>query len=98
MRPLPGGDDQEAREEAGIEIKPQDLEFKLVMHRKPIAKVGFFSRRANTAESCAMPSRKKCSELGWFDINNLPENIIPYIKKSIELLDSGIKYYEFGWE
>jgi len=90
---------REAREEAGIEINPGDLEFRLVMHRKTDREqVGFFFtvRQYSGVPRNAEP--EKCSELGWFDLENLPENIIPYIKKSIELLDSGVNYYEFGWE
>lgn len=89
---------REAREEAGIEIKPHDLEFKLVMHRKTDREqVGFFfTARAYKGEP-RNAEPEKCSELAWFDLNNLPENIIPYIRKSIEFLDSGINYYEFGW-
>ena len=90
---------REAREEAGIEINPSDLEFRLVMHRKTDREqVGFFfaARQYSGVPRNAEPD--KCSELGWFDLDNLPENIIPYIKKSIELLNSGVNYHEFGWE
>lgn len=90
---------REAREEAGIEINPQDLEFRLVMHRKTDREqVGFFftAREYNGEPHNAEP--EKCSELDWFALGNLPESIIPYIKKSIECIDKGVKYYEFGWE
>lgn len=90
---------REAREEAGIEINPQDLEFKLVMHRKTDREqVGFFFMARQYSGEPHNAEPHKCSELDWFDINNLPENIIPYIRKSIELLNSGINYYEFGWK
>lgn len=90
---------REAREEAGIEINLQDLEFKLVMHRKTDREqVGFFFTARQYGGEPRNAEPEKCSELDWFDINNLPENIIPYIRKSIELLNSGVNYYEFGWE
>ena len=90
---------REAREEAGIEINPSDLEFRLVMHRKTDREqVGFFFTARGYSGVPRNAEPDKCSELDWFDLENLPENIIPYIKKSIELLNSGVNYYEFGWE
>jgi len=90
---------REAREEAGIEINPGDLEFRLVMHRKTDREqVGFFFTAREYRGEPRNAEPEKCSELDWFDLDNLPENIIPYIKKSIELLNSGVNYYEFGWE
>ena len=90
---------REAREEAGIEINPSDLEFRLVIHRKTDREqVGFFFTARQYSGEPRNAEPEKCSELNWFDLDNLPENIIPYIKKSIELLDSGVNYHEFGWE
>ena len=40
----------------------------------------------------------KCSELSWYDINNLPENIIPCVKKAIENYQNNIMFDNFGWE
>ncbi len=39
----------------------------------------------------------KCSELSWFDINNLPRNIIPCVKKAIENYQNNIMFDNFGW-
>lgn len=89
---------REAREEAGIEIDPQDLEFRLVMHRKTDREqVGFFFTARQYSGELHNAEPEKCSELAWFALDNLPKNIIPYIKKSIELLNSSVNYYEFGW-
>jgi hypothetical protein len=40
---------------------------------------------------------QKCDDLSWFEINNLPENIIPYIKRAIENYKCGIKFDTYGW-
>jgi hypothetical protein len=36
----------------------------------------------------------KCNDLRWFDLNNLPENIIPYIKQAINCILNNIIYSE----
>ena len=36
----------------------------------------------------------KCNDLSWFDINNLPENMVPYIKQAIECITNNIIYSE----
>lgn len=38
---------------------------------------------------------EKCSHLGWFAIDNLPENTIPYIREAIKCWRQGIIYSEF---
>ena len=40
----------------------------------------------------------KCSDLSWFDLDNLPNNMIPYIRKVIENIQNEIFYDEFGWD
>lgn len=37
------------------------------------------------------------SELKWFDLEDLPENITPFTKKYLQMLETGIKYDETGW-
>ncbi len=36
--------------------------------------------------------------LNWFDLNNLPDNIIPYIKQVIENILQRKIYSEYGWK
>ena len=36
----------------------------------------------------------KCDDLSWFDLDDLPKNIVPYIKQSIESILSGNFYDE----
>lgn len=40
---------------------------------------------------------KKCSELKWFNLDNLPDNTVPYAKHAIECYQQGIYFSEFGW-
>ena len=39
----------------------------------------------------------KSDDLSWFDLKNLPENIIPYVKHAIDCINNKIFYSEFGW-
>jgi ADP-ribose pyrophosphatase YjhB (NUDIX family) len=36
----------------------------------------------------------KCNDLSWFEVNNLPNNIIPYIKQAIDSFLDNIAYSE----
>ena len=38
----------------------------------------------------------KCDDLSWFDLDNIPKNIIPYIKEAINNIKSKIFYSEQG--
>ncbi len=37
---------------------------------------------------------EKCDDLSWFNINHLPENIVPYIKQAIDSFLNNIIYSE----
>jgi len=40
---------------------------------------------------------EKCDDLSWFDLNNLPENVIPYIRQALDCINKKIFYSELGW-
>lgn len=37
----------------------------------------------------------KFSRVGWFDPGSLPDNVAPFVRKAIELIEIGTWYYEF---
>ena len=39
----------------------------------------------------------KCDDLSWFDLDDLPDNIILYIKQAINRIRDNIHYSEHGW-
>ena len=39
----------------------------------------------------------KCDDLSWFYLDNLPENIIPFIKLALNNIQVKIFYSELGW-
>lgn len=91
---------REAREEAGISIKPQDLEVVHVMHRKAEngeERVDFFLSAKKWKGEPRIMEPDKCGDLRWFSLNALPKNIIPYVRRAIRCFLSGTAYSEFGW-
>lgn len=39
----------------------------------------------------------KCDDLSWFPLDNLPKNVIPYIRQALECVKNNIFYSEFGF-
>lgn len=37
----------------------------------------------------------KCDDIGWFDLDNLPENMVEYTRQAIEMMRKGETYSEF---
>lgn len=96
---------REAREEIGAEINLQDLKLAHVMHRFSGGEWGELGYRVDMffvveKWQCNIEIKEpdKCDDLHWFDLNNLPENIILYVKIALENVKNKIIYSEFGWE
>lgn len=90
---------REAYEEAGIIIDENDIEIAAFLHRKTDPeRLDFFLKCDKFSGEVTNMEPDKCSELSWYDINNLPENIIPCVKKAIENYQNNIMFDNFGWE
>lgn len=90
---------RESREEIGIEVDPENLKLVHIIHAKDNFDeriLFFFEIEAWTNEPEIMEP-DKCDDLSWHDIQNLPENVIPYIKQAIENFSRGVLYSEHGW-
>lgn len=89
---------RECKEEAGIEIYERDIEMATLLHRKTDPeRLDFFLKCERWNGDIENKEQNKCSELSWYDINNLPRNIIPYVKKAIENYKNNIMFDNFGW-
>lgn len=102
---------REVFDEIGVRIKLENLQLVHVMHRKEedIRMDFFFTQHHLFRKSGAgftadigdqQPTNKepeKCDDLGWFPLNKLPVNTIPYIRHAIECYQKKIFYSEFGW-
>lgn len=92
---------REAKEEIGIEIDIEDVHFLVLMHvytpstfrtyYNAYFKVDKFKNSPRIIET------EKCGALQWFDMDNLPINILTDRKQAIENILSGIHYSEIGW-
>lgn len=94
---------REAQEEAGIILEEKDMEVAHVMHRnsepnETSERVDIFFTTQNWEGEITNKEPHKCDELAWFEMDDLPNNIIPYIKQVIDEIKSKRHYSEYGWE
>jgi len=40
----------------------------------------------------------KCDDLSWFDLDDLPENILPYLNQVLNGIKNKVFYSEYDWE
>lgn len=90
---------REAKEEAGIKIKPNDLKVVHVMHRyRPEREYIDIYLKTNVWKGEIKNNEpEKCDELKWFSINNLPSNIVPEVRLALENTNNKIFYGEIGF-
>lgn len=89
---------REAREETGIVIVPEDVAVVGVMHRKAAdERIDFFVAASRWAGRMHNAEPEKCDALTWFPLDNLPENVIPYVRRALENCRHGRWFDSFGW-
>jgi len=80
---------REAKEEGGVALHKENLQFVHVLHRlKDDPKDGYidmFFECHDWDGEFVNAEPDKCGGLEWFDVNHLPDNILPYIKDVIEM-------------
>lgn len=90
---------REAKEEIGVQIDPGNIDFAGVFHRSEgDERVDFFVQVRRWRGEPFNAEPEKCDELRWTEVNDLPENTIPYIRRAIENFQTGVLFEEFGWE
>ncbi|MBD0382999.1 NUDIX hydrolase [Paenibacillus sedimenti] len=91
---------REAKEESGVDIEPADLDVIGIFHRKNRTSewVDFFLKVRSWKGQIINTEPEKCEELRWFNVNELPDNMISYIKSAIEKQEQGGVWFEsVGW-
>jgi len=89
---------REAQEEAGIDIAPEDLRVVGVMHRRSDdERIDFFLAASSWSREVVNNEPEKCGELAWFDMGDLPDDVVPYVRRGIENYRRGVWFDSFGW-
>lgn len=90
---------REALEEAGIKIKEEDLEIVHVMHRKTSDResIDYFLTCKKYDGEITIMEKDKCDELKFYNLNELPNNTIPYVKEAIKHYLNNKPFSVYGW-
>ncbi|MGE5463050.1 MAG: NUDIX hydrolase [Syntrophothermus sp.] len=89
---------REALEEVGVHLEERDIEFSSVLHRLDgEERVDFFVNIQRWDKEPFNAEPDKCDDLLWVEMDHLPENTIPYIRRSLHNHLTGIRFDEFGW-
>lgn len=89
---------RETGEEIGVRIKASDMQLVHVMHRREKDnRLDLFYTSNSFRGKIINAEPNKCDDIGWFYVEKLPKNIIPYIKKALRCYQKGIIYSEVGW-
>lgn len=93
---------REAKEEAGIIVKPEDLKFVHVVHRlgrnDGQERVDLFYEATNWTGEVVNVEPEKCDDLSWYPIDHLPDNMLPFVKCVLQDISSGVAYSEYTEE
>lgn len=89
---------REGWEEVGIGMSPADLEVVGVMHRKSTdERVDFFLAATSWDGEATNREPDKCDGLGWFEMDALPSNTIPYVIRALDNYRAGRWFDSYGW-
>lgn len=91
---------REAKEEANLIIKPDDLKLIHFMHRKKASeeRVDFFFTASHWRGAPQIMEPHKCDDLSWFPLKKLPPNMVPYVRFAINQYLKHNLYSEYGWK
>jgi len=91
---------REAEEETGIIIEQQDLKVVHVMHRIDEQDESFYVFFCAEKWSGEIENKEpnKCEELVWVLVENLPKNIVPYVKDAINNYICKNSFSEYIWQ
>ena len=89
---------REAEEEVGVQIKAKDTIFSSVMHRvEGDERVDFFVHVQKWQGEPFNAEPHKCDDLCWAEVDQLPQNTVPYVRRGIENHLNAIQFDEYGW-
>lgn len=92
---------REIKEELGVSVTPDKLYFFVLIHKREKEwDLTYYNSYFVCKEFDGEPricEPEKCSELKWFDLDNLPDDLINDRKKAVQAYIDGVHYIEYGW-
>lgn len=90
---------RESKEEIGIDIVEADIQLVHIMHSLTNnERMGFFFEAKKWSGEIKNMEPEKCSELRWFDVNNLPQPMVPYALHALTCYKNGKLLSTYGWK
>jgi len=92
---------REAQEELGINLKPENLKVAHVLHTRTETGdeyINFFMEATKWEGEPRIMEPNKCSDVSWFALDNLPQNLMPMHKHVFNMINYDIVYSEYGWK
>lgn len=93
---------REANEELGVVISPDKMKFFVLIHKRDEeCDLTYFNAYFACEKFLGEPKIceiEKCSELKWFDLDNLPDDLIDDRKQAVKAYKNGKHYIEYGWK
>lgn len=89
---------REAKEEVGIKLKENDLEFVCgIRTGKNDSYINFFFKPNKYENEPRIIEKDKCDDLKWININKIPDNIIQSDKRALLNLKNKIYFDEYDF-
>ncbi|MGH3889410.1 MAG: NUDIX hydrolase [Pseudonocardiaceae bacterium] len=89
---------REAKEELDIDVDPDEMRFVQVMHNSyGIGRLAFFFEVERWEGDIVNMEPHKCDALRWFDTDDLPANMVPYIREAVGHYLGGHILTLYGW-
>jgi mutator protein MutT len=89
---------RESKEEINIDLATENIHFAHSMFRFAGDRVyvDYFFIADKYSGEIVNNEPNKCDDLAWFDIENLPDNTLDYVKLVLKNYKQGVTYSEFG--
>ncbi len=90
---------REIKEEVGIDIYMQDIEFYKVLNRKINQEqeyIDFIFKVNNWTGNITNEEKDKCEEIIWVEIDKMPKNTLDFIPEMLKTGNSS--YLPYNWE
>ena len=90
---------RESHEEIGVILTEEQAQISHIMHRRCPDReyVDVFYTATEWGGEVKNMEPEKCDDLAWFPIDELPDNIIPYVREAIQNSFAGKHFSEYAF-